>query len=300
MTIYRTDTIDTSLRRIRAIAEELPVLSSAARIYEAITPILCNADLHVGPIPLTAQEGLEKITAGQPLLSGIDLDIDCDAALELAIALARAIESSGQGNKTRTTEAAYRIRTALEEKSLDISALLPHIVAGEHNPLVVAAQQLGLEHELVRVIAQNVLKPAFWTWRRQLMTMITQEISWHKEMCFVCGAGATLAELQENNQVKHMRCGQCGADWVVRRLQCLSCGNEDHGSQHCLYAEEERTKMYIDVCDNCKGYQKVIAAFTPTSPEMLAIEDLATLHLDYRAQKHGYVRLLDNKNVKSF
>jgi FdhE protein len=48
--------------------------------------------------------------------------------------------------------------------------------------------------------------------------------------------------------------------------------------------------MRVEVCDSCSGYLKVIATFDPTPPEMLAVADLATLHLDYIAQERGYVR----------
>jgi hypothetical protein len=39
-----------------------------------------------------------------------------------------------------------------------------------------------------------------------------------------------------------------------------------------------------------QGIPDIIAAFTPTPPEMLQVEDLATLHLDFIAQKSGYAR----------
>ncbi len=48
--------------------------------------------------------------------------------------------------------------------------------------------------------------------------------------------------------------------------------------------------MRAEVCNKCQGYLKVIAAFTPTPPGMLLVEDLATLHLDYIAQERGYIR----------
>jgi FdhE protein len=48
--------------------------------------------------------------------------------------------------------------------------------------------------------------------------------------------------------------------------------------------------MRVEVCDKCHGYLKVINSFTPTSPEMLTVEDLATLHLDYIAEARGYAR----------
>ena len=48
--------------------------------------------------------------------------------------------------------------------------------------------------------------------------------------------------------------------------------------------------MRVEVCDQCKGYLKVIVSFTPTPTNHLLIEDLATLHMDYIAQARGYKR----------
>ncbi len=168
-------------------------------------------------------------------------------------------------------------------------AFLPLLAADERGPVKAAAQDLGLDPDLLWTLAQNALKPALRAWRKQL-TPLASGVPWNKGACFVCGGGATLAELQENDQVKHLRCGSCGADWQVRRLQCAYCGNEDHTMQGYLYSEGQRDKMRVEVCDKCKGYLKVIAAFTPTPPEMLPVEDLATLHLDFIAQGRGYAR----------
>jgi FdhE protein len=139
-------------------------------------------------------------------------------------------------------------------------------------------------------LAQNALKPSLRAWCRQL-TPLAKGIPWNKAACFVCGASATLAEFQDNNQVKHLRCGSCGADWLFRRLQCPHCGNEDYKTQRYLYAEKNHEKMRVEACDTCKGYLKVISSFTPTPPEMIPVEDLATLHLDYIAQEHDYARV---------
>ena len=50
--------------------------------------------------------------------------------------------------------------------------------------------------------------------------------------------------------------------------------------------------MRVEVCDKCNGYLKVVFSFAPTPPEMLPVEDLATLHLDYIAQGRGYARVM--------
>lgn len=61
-----------------------------------------------------------------------------------------------------------------------------------------------------------------------------------------------------------------------------------HRTLSCLYSEEQREKMRVEACDRCRGYLKVIASFSLLSPEMLFVEDLATMHLDYVAARHRY------------
>ena len=78
--------------------------------------------------------------------------------------------------------------------------------------------------------------------------------------------------------------------WLLRRLQCAHCGNEEHRTLRFLYAEDQQGTRRVEVCDSCLGYLKVTASFSPALPEMVVVEDLATLHPDYIAQKHGYIR----------
>ncbi len=75
-----------------------------------------------------------------------------------------------------------------------------------------------------------------------------------------------------------------------RRLRCTHCANADTRTFGYLYPEAQCEKVKIEVCDRCKGYLKTIATFYPTPAEMLPVEDLATLHLDYIARERGYSR----------
>ena len=293
------DMADPIVQRLRSLAKESPDLKEAAQVYEAILPLLRDADLRVGTISFTTDQVRAKMERGLPLLHDLDLELDTQAARELMIDLAAAMEAIGKKHQhrklrlpwIRTTGepalAARQIRTALEENKLDVGALLLHIAAGDNGPPTSAARGLELDPALVLTLAQNALKPALRAWCRQL-TPLAKGMPWHKSNCFVCGAAATLAELQENNQEKHVRCGSCGADWRIGRLQCLYCGNEDHKTLRHLYDEATREKMRVEVCGKCKGYLKVISAFTPAPPEMLPIEDLASLHLDYIARDRGF------------
>ncbi len=293
---------DPIVQRLNALAQESPDLKEAAQVYEAILPLLRDADLHVAPVSITPEQAREKMTRGLVLLHDLDLGLDLQAVRELMLQLARAVETKGRKNQPyklrlpwaqalyESDAGARRIRMALEENRLDIGALLVYIASGESGPFTSAAQSLQLDPSLMWTLAQNALKPALRSWCRQL-TPLAEGIPWHKGYCFVCGAVAMLGELQEDDQAKHLRCGQCGADWSFRRLQCMYCGNEDHRTQQYFYAESQGEKTRIEMCDKCHGYLKVIAAFTPTPPEMLTVEDLATLHLDYIAQERGYKRV---------
>lgn len=299
------DNRDPIVRRLRRLTQESPDLTNAARFYGAILPLLSNADLGAVPTSLTSGQTRAKMESGLPLLSDLDLELDDQAAGSLMLRLALAIETiaedptptdaatsaenSREDNMFLPTAAARHIRQALEDGDICFSALLPHIAAGNNDPVVSLAASLQLDPVLLRTLAEHALRPALREWRRQL-TPLAEGIPWHRGYCFICGAEATLGELRENGQARHLRCGQCGADWAVRRLQCTYCGNEDHRKLGVLYEESRRETMRVEVCNCCRGYLKVITAFLPTSPELLPVEDLATLHLDYIAQERGYRR----------
>jgi FdhE protein len=152
------------------------------------------------------------------------------------------------------------------------------------------AQRLRLDGGLLWTLLQNALKPALHAWRRQLSPLLGG-IPWNRGNCPICGAVCLLGELRGNHLAKHLRCGRCGADWPYRRLQCLYCGNEDSQSLGYLSEGQDDSAMRVEVCDKCLGYLKVIVSFDPTPANLLPIEDLATLHLDYLALKRGYARI---------
>ena len=285
---------DPVIRRLKTLAKYSPYLKDAAGLYEAILPLLRDARIQTVPASLTAKRARSKMETGVPLLHYLDLELEVEAVHKLMLQLACRVEKFYEGrqegnNALPSTQAARRIRELLEENKLNIIWLLSSAAAGGRHLMTSASQSFGIDAGLLWILTQNALRPALRAWRRQL-TPIVEGISWYKGSCFVCGADATLGEFQGNNQVKHLRCIQCGADWPFRRLQCMYCDNEDHTTLGYLYPESQREKLRVEVCEKCKGYLKVITTFSATQPEMLPVEDLATLHLDYIAQERGYVR----------
>jgi len=280
---------DPVVKRLRKIKGETPDLEAAADLYEAILPLLRDADLRLPPIHMTEDEVLAKTGAGLPLLQDISLDIDMDTVRGLMIMLARAIETKGDGRQSQKSRAAHSIRLSLEEGSLDVASIAGYLFSDERSRVDAEAKGADLDPDLLWTLAELALRPAFHAARLQLEPLCG-DITWESGRCYVCGAVAAMGEFRGNNLLRHLRCGRCGADWQYSRLKCLHCGNEDHRTLAFLYTDGEREKTRVDVCEKCMGYLKTVSSFSPIPSEMLQVEDLATLHLDYTAQQRGYVR----------
>jgi FdhE protein len=277
-------TLDPVVKRLREIGDGSPDLKEAALIYEAVLPLLRDSPLNVAPVCLTSGEARRKMGEGVPLLQGLQLELDLQGVRELMILIARALEKSVKNPYVRD------IRTALEEDRLDVGMVLSETAAGQRDSIDSTAVGLGLNPDLLWTLAQFSLRPAFQAVRLQLSPMV-EGVAWSKGNCYVCGSGASLAELRGNNQEKHLRCGRCGADWPAGRLHCNFCGNEDHKSLGYISAEKKEETMRVELCEKCRGYIKVIVSFSPLPPEMLSVLDLATLQLDYIARQRGYASM---------
>lgn len=279
----RGDPEDPLGRRLGTLVREWPDLARAAEVYRVTLPLLRNVRPIAAPIPLTEDQARRKLAEGHYLLHGVTLVFDQGGARGLMLGLARNLEEAG-------LVAVSPIRSALEGDRLVLEELLGHVAEGDYPSLAALAKELALHPPLLWTLAQSALKPTLRAWCGEFAPLVHTAGEWEKACCFICGALASLGELQGNEQGKHLRCGQCGADWKIPRLQCIYCGNEDTSLLGILSPEGRRENVRVEMCDKCHGYLKVIPRFAPCSPEELAVEDLSTLYLDCLAQERGYRR----------
>jgi len=279
----RGDAEDPLDRRLGALVREWPELAGAAEAYRVTLPLLRSVGPMAAPIPMTEDQARRKISESEFLLHGAAIVFDHTAARELMLRLAWALEGAGRA-------AISPIRSALEGDRLIPEELLGHAAEGDYPFLAARAEEQALDAPLLWTLAQSALKPTLRAWCVELAPLVRTAGAWEKSCCYICGAPASLGELQGNEQAKHLRCGQCGADWLIHRLECVYCGNGDTSLLGILFQEGRQENARVDVCDKCHGYLKVIARFAPSSPEELAVEDLSTLFLDYLAQERGYRR----------
>ena len=274
---------DPLARALDSLVRDRPGLAEAAKVYGAILPLLRDSGPIAEPVALTEAEAQEKLSRGDFLLRGCTLPFHGDAARELLIRLAAVLAGAG-------VDGMSRIRRALEEDRLTAAELLLRVADRDYAFVAKRAEEHRLAPSLVWTLAHHALKPALRAWCRELAPLVRVEGAWEKPECYVCGSAASLGEMQGNGQSRHLRCGQCAADWPVPRMKCIYCGNENPASLAILYPDGRRDEARAEVCEACRGYLKVVARFSPCSPEELAIADLSTLFLDDYAQQQGYLR----------
>ncbi|HMK56422.1 MAG TPA: formate dehydrogenase accessory protein FdhE [Dissulfurispiraceae bacterium] len=274
---------DQILQQLDSITRVWPALEEAALLRKVILPISVNAGHALTrQISMTKEEACIRMEAGLPLLHGVEPELDIEAVRSLMIQLSKAAEGI-------SPESASRIRHSLENESLDIASLLSGIISGEEDAAVVAAQSAQLDPGLLPVLAGQALRPSFHECRRQLAS-VAEGISWNEGYCFICGSYAVFGELRSGVQEKHLRCWRCGADWRFHRLQCSYCANDDYRKLRFIYSGGQPERIHAEICDECGMYLKIIVSASSTPYEMMEVEDLATLNVDYELKERGYAR----------
>ncbi|HLF24865.1 MAG TPA: formate dehydrogenase accessory protein FdhE [Anaerolineae bacterium] len=307
--------IGAALKRLDALIERAPDLAELAAFYRAVVPALHDAQAGVLPFVLDPETAQRKLESGLPLLVGEDLPLDLATTRELFLRLCRTVESAPQPERSRASifsrgrpdplkliepahdgngaalrsTAAGQIRRAVERNELDLAPVWEALAAGERQRMEAVAASCQLDAGLLRLLAENSLKPALRVWARALKAKVNLD-HWRRGQCPMCGSAPALAEIQGKDGERRLRCGMCGADWYYPRLQCVFCSNSDHRTLGALNVEGEEEKYRAQTCEKCRGYLKIVATFDPTPVDQLAVEDLATLHLDLLAAERGYAR----------
>ncbi|TSK04381.1 MAG: formate dehydrogenase accessory protein FdhE [Geobacter sp.] len=301
---------DQVLRRLEEIATKSPELRVTARLYEALLPAWQKADVAGAVAQFDGIELGQVLKGGTPLLAAADIEVDLDGGAAVLLAMLRAVgeleppavrrsiwrrwgrpaevwSESEAASLAALRRSARELLGGIDAGEIDPAELLALAASGDLEGFSARVARGTADWELPWTVAHHALRPFLHEVRSRAPL---EEIGvWQRGECYVCGAAATFAELQDDDQVKHLRCTECGADWHHPRLQCHHCGNEDHATLRYLYVAGSDHRR-VEVCDVCRSYLKVIASFTPTATELLVVEDLATLELDFLAQQNGYCR----------
>ena len=190
----------------------------------------------------------------------------------------------------------------LETKLTGISSLLTEdtiirwieeAFSFNHQYFVDFAEENGFEEWIPHFLSETALRPYLQKAAEIIQPDITHAIP--GAGCPVCGEPVRLATIEEDGK-KMIHCPRCLVHWNAKRLECAHCGNEDHKHMKFLTIEGDAVSQ-IQVCEDCKGYIKIIDTRQYIEKPSAALLDLNSIHLDYVAQDNGYQAVGEEKDI---
>ena len=288
-------TLLTAQKRLEALARQSPGLAVAAAVQQALLPLLREARAQQAVPELDVGAARQDLAAGRPVLARQGLDFDPRDAGQLFRRLAGAAEVAvrrlaGRHSPANTSRSAVAaIYQAARHDRLNLPALWQALAAGDAAALETLAASAGLDLQWLRLLGENSLKPSFRALQAEA-SQVADLSTWRRGSCPVCGISPALAEVQGKEGARRLRCGLCAAGWPYPRVKCAFCATTHSLSLGTLSLEGEGEKYRVQTCDACHGYVKVVVTFDPIPEDLLAVEDLATYHLDLVAVERGFSR----------
>ena len=141
-------------------------------------------------------------------------------------------------------------------------------------------QDAGLEPAYALSTLRLSLLGELGDWSGRITAQL-DDSGWPRGDCPVCGAVPALAEARGLEQRRFLRCDQCGAGWPSDRLRCPFCGETNHHALRSLFAQEDRDRCRLSLCDGCGGKLKVLTTLAPLSPPGLVLAQFTMLYLDF-------------------
>lgn len=108
-----------------------------------------------------------------------------------------------------------------------------------------------------------------------------------RRSCPACGGRPGVGKHAKEDGLRLLRCSACGHEWAYPRMACVACDETEPDRIEVAYAPEDQGRR-VYMCRTCRNYVKISDERLLDGAVYLPLEDIATLHLDERAQEKGY------------
>lgn len=242
---------------------------------------------HKTPIPEIdlAEERLNlKIDGGFPVMDSEDFSVDTDS-LE---GLFRNLCHLSSDENPVLASAGKTLLEAMDSGKLDMTRLSKAVLDNNAEAMEEYARDVGVPQPVLQALTKLSLQPSLLATAAVVAKAFTEE-SWHQSYCPICGGLPAIAALVGEEGKREALCSFCGHFWQLARLKCPFCSTEKQEDLRYFYGEgEDLYRVYV--CEQCKGYIKVVDTRESGDPRGLAVDDVATTHLDLLAENEGYQR----------
>lgn len=282
-------------RRLAALRNSRRELDAALTLQEALirTTLSGAREPRADPFPMPREGLVARVREGVPLLHDQPITLDIHYAADL---FSRLVNVLSERNDAELADRLAPVVTAATAGLVDPERLFAEAFVQHMDHLAEIAAAAGADPEVLATLAQRTVAPLLHAYAEHLLPLLeraddgtTNGAAWHLGYCPICGAWPLLGELRGVELAQWLRCSACGSAWRGQRLACAYCANADYRTLGTLVIEAER-RFRVSTCERCKGYLKVGNAFDPPPPEFLALDDVASMHLDVAAIEQGYQR----------
>ena len=273
-------------RRLATLRKTRPDLEDALALQELLlrTTLSSARPPIVHSFPFPREVAIVRLQQGIPLLHDQPVLIDVEFAADLFSRLVEELERRDGADLRDRLNLLIQGAARIDPQQLFSEAFVQH----SHH-LAQIAHGARVDAELLETLARGAVRPLLNVYAQRLLPHVEHAEAWNRGYCPVCGGWPVLGELRGVELAQWLRCSACGSGWRTQRLVCPYCSNNDYRTLGTLTLEGEQ-RFRIAVCERCRGYLKVGNAFDPTPAELLALDDVASLHLDIAAIERGYQR----------
>ena len=225
-----------------------------------------------------------KIDEGFPLMDSEDFSVDRNSWERLF----RNLCQLSLDENPVLASAGKTLLEAMDSGTLDMIRLSTAVLDNNAEAMEQFAKDLGVPQPVLQALAKLSLQPALLATAAVVAKGFAEE-NWQQSYCPICGGLPAIAALVGEEGKREALCSFCGHFWQLPRLQCPFCSAEKQEDLRYFYGEgEDLYRVYV--CEQCKGYIKVVDTREGGDPRGLAVDDVITTHLDLLAEDEGYQR----------
>ncbi|UCH23335.1 MAG: formate dehydrogenase accessory protein FdhE [Deltaproteobacteria bacterium] len=266
-----------TLKKLRPIYAD--ILSFHERIF--IAQETSKLNLHLDPIQLPTDVISIKNQEKLPLINPSDFVIDIEAGQSLFKEICHIAQKTNR-------ELAITAGILLDSfgNTINPKELFSSLLEGHDSFFDKTAAELTIDKNPLAFITYSSINPSLTLGAEQLSTYLEDDVPWEKGYCPICGNLPGLS-LFGNDGQRLLNCSFCWHKWIGKRVQCPFCENTDAKNLHYFCSDEEK-EYRVDICDNCKKYIKTVDDRLANRAIYPPLEQVATLHLDIKAQEMGF------------
>jgi FdhE protein len=272
--------------RLKQLRQERSELEEILSFYDKVLAAQQETQQQISvPEPDLTEDTVElKIEEGFPLIAREYFQVD----KEISTGLFQNLCQLSLEENPVLASAGKNLLEAMDSEKLDFDNLVKAIVQDETEIIKVAAEDLGVPLPVLQAMTKMSLQPSLLATVAAVSGQTAMD-TWHYWYCPICGGLPAMAALVGEEGKREALCSFCGHFWQLPRLGCPFCDTDKQEDLRYFYGEGE-DHYRVHVCEKCRGYLKVLDTRKGGDPRGLAVDDVATGHLDLLAEEEGYQR----------